>query len=77
MPIDRPADTRRKLAAQAFGQDPTEGLRNGANAILRDLRHDLGLCHQQRTHGLAVEALHRPLGTSCQQQLEIGLKPTV
>ena len=54
---------RRELAAQAFGQDPTEGLQNAANAILqrRDLRHDLSACHQQRTHGLAVKALHRHL----------------
>src|SRR6267378_6235851 len=63
MPVDRRADTRRKLAAQAFGQDPTKCLQNAAHAILqrRDLRHDLGTRHQQCTHGLAVEPLHRHL----------------
>src|SRR5258707_194694 len=34
MPVDRRADTPRELAAQAFGQDPTQCLQNAAHAIL-------------------------------------------
>jgi hypothetical protein len=46
-----------------LGRTRPEGLQNAANAILqrRNLRHDLGARHQQRTFGLAVEALHRHL----------------